>query len=52
MPSQPRLGSVVGSGGGSLAPSEFAEAPVVEIDAAFGRLMGLADTQKVDSSFI
>lgn len=48
MPSQPRLGSLVGSGGGRLAPSEFAEAPIVEIDAAFGRLVGLADKQKVN----
>lgn len=48
MPSQRKLGSVVGSGGGRFASSEFTEDPLVEIDATFGRLMGLADSQKVD----
>ena len=47
MPSQRRLGSGVGSGGGRLASGEFSEATVVEIDATFGRLIGLADKQKV-----
>ena len=48
MPSQRKWGSVMGSGGERLASSETSEAPLVEIDATFGRLMGLADSQKVD----
>lgn len=47
MPSQRRLGRGMGNGGGRLASSNFVETATVEIDATFGRLMGLADKQKV-----
>lgn len=47
MPSQRKWGSV--AGGGRFASSGSIEAPPVEIDATFGRLMGLTDSQKVDS---
>jgi hypothetical protein len=52
MPSQRRLGRGMGNGGGRLASSDFVETPTVEIDATFGRLMGLADKQKVECFWI
>lgn len=48
MPSQRKWNSGVGSSGGRFASNESNETPLVEIDATFGRLMGLADSQKVD----
>lgn len=38
----------MGSGGGRFGSSEPAEVPIVEIDATFGRFMGLVDGQKVE----
>lgn len=51
MPSQRRLGSIIGHGGRNLAPSDFMEASTVEIDTAFGRLIGLTNGQKVKPNF-
>ena len=48
MPSQPKWSSATGSGGGRFASSEPAEVATVEIDAIFGRFVGLVDGQKVD----
>ena len=48
MPSQRKGSAAAESGGGRLSFSEAVEAPAVEIDATFGRLMGLVDRQKVD----
>ena len=49
MPSKRKLASVVGRGShrGSTAGREQ-EVPVVEIDATFGRMLGLTDGQKVN----
>lgn len=48
MPSQPKWSSVTGSGGGRFVSNESAEVAIVEIDATFGRFIGLVDGQKVD----
>jgi peroxin-1 len=51
MPSARRLGPVVVGAGGRLASNDFEEAAVVEIDATFGRVIGLVDKQKVRQFF-
>lgn len=48
MPSKRKLASVVGRGsqrGGATGREQ--EMPVVEVDATFGRMLGLTDGQKV-----
>ena len=47
MPSQRKWSAAAESVAGRLNSSEAVEAPAVEIDATFGRLMGLVDRQKV-----
>lgn len=47
MPSKRRLAPVVGRDGISTGSSREQEVSTVELDTTFGRLLGLADGQKV-----
>lgn len=47
MPSQRRVGAVIDKGGGGFTPSGFDEMAVVEVDSVFGRMLGLAERQRV-----
>lgn len=47
MQSQRKLASAITKGVGKNISGNVAESPVVEIDATFGRMLGLGEGQKV-----